>query len=160
MLGRQAREAPRALARGLDEAPFLIEVLALAIVALAAVYLLALGAASLAVPAQASRFLLRFATTRTAHFTELLLRIVVGAALVVAAPRLLFPDAFDLFGWVLIVTTTCLVLIPWQWHRRFAQHAVPRAVRYIGLVGVVSLAFGGFVLVAVLRGNAAWWWLR
>lgn len=133
----------------------LIEVLALAIVVLAGLYLLALGAASLAVPVQASRFLLGFASTQAVHFAELLLRIVVGAALVLAAPRLFLPSAFDVFGWILIVTTVCLLLVPWRWHRRFAQHVVPTAVRYIKPVGVASLALGGVILAAVLRGNTA-----
>jgi len=63
--------------------------------------------------------------------------------------------AFNLFGWVLLVTSACLLLVPWRWHHRFAQFAVTRVTRYIGLVGVASLVLGGFVLVAVARGSAA-----
>lgn len=133
----------------------LVETFALAIVGLAGLYLVALGTASLVVPAQASRFLLGFASTRVVHFTEMLLRIVVGAALVLAAPRLLLSGAFDVFGWMLIATSACLLLLPWQWHRRFAGRVVPQAVRYITLVGLVSLALGGLIVWAVLRGNAA-----
>ena len=124
-------------------------------VVLAALYLVALGATSLVVPARASRFLLGFAASRSIHFAELLLRLVVGAALVFFAPHMSFSGAFIFFGWVLLVTTACLLLVPWRWHRRFTQHAVPHATRYIRLIGVASLAFGGLMLAAVSRGSAA-----
>ncbi len=133
----------------------LLETIALAVVLLAGVYLLALGAASLAVPARAKRFLLAFASSRSVHFFELSLRFVAGAALLSYAPRMSFPGAFNLFGWVLIVTTAFLLLIPWQWHHRFAQQAVPYATRHIGLVGLASLVIGGLILGAVVRGSAA-----
>ena len=133
----------------------LIEVFALVAIVLTALYLLALGAASLVAPARASRFLLGFASSQPLHFVELFLRLLVGAALVLYAPRMFLSGAFNLFGWVLLVTTACLLLVPWQWHHRFAQFAVPRVTRYIGLVGVASLVIGGFILAAVARGSAA-----
>ena len=133
----------------------LIETFALTVVVLAGLYLLALGTASLAVPARANRFLLGFAGSQTVHYAELFVRFVVGAALVLYAPRMFLSGAFNLFGWILLVTTGCLFLVPWRWHHRFAQQAVPRATRYITLIGLASLAFGGFILAAVVRGSAA-----
>lgn len=133
----------------------LVTELALAMVVLVALYMLALGAASLLVPAQASRFLLGFASSPSIHFAELFLRLVAGAALVKYAPNMHFSSAFHLFGWVLLITTAGLFFVPWQLHRRFAQQVVTRATRYIALVGLVSLAFGGFVLFAVTHGQAA-----
>lgn len=132
----------------------LIEVVALAAIVLAALYLLALGAASLVVPARSSRFLLGFARSQSIHFLELSLRFVVGAALVFYAPRMFLSDAFNLLGWVLLVTTTCLLLVPWQWHQSFAQYAVPLVTRHITLVGLASLAIGGLILAAAGRGSA------
>ena len=133
----------------------LLTALALVVVVLVALYMLALGTASLFVPAQASRFLLGFAGSPSVHFAELFLRLVAGAALVQYAPNMHFPAAFGLFGWVLLISTAGLLLVPWQLHRRFAQQAVPHAIRYIALIGAVSTAFGGFVLFAVSRGLAA-----
>ncbi|MBI3129799.1 MAG: hypothetical protein HYZ13_00430 [Acidobacteria bacterium] len=68
---------------------------------------------------------------------------------------MLFPGAFRMFGWVLVITTGVLLLIPWRWHRRFAERAVPSATRYLSLVGLSSLALGGLLLTAVLRGTAS-----
>lgn len=133
----------------------LLEASALVVVVLAGVYLLALGAASLLVPARASRFLLGFASHASAHFTELFLRFAVGAALVVYAPRMSPSGAFNLFGWVLLVTTAGLLIIPWRWHNRFAQRVVPLFTRYIMLLGLVSLVVGGLILWALARGSVA-----
>jgi hypothetical protein len=133
----------------------LIEILALAAIVLAALYLLALGAAALVVPARASRFLLGFASSQSIHLVELSVRLVVGVALVLYAPRMFLSGAFNLFGWVLLVTSACLLLVPWRWHHRFAQYVVPRVTRHLVLVGLVSLALGGFILTALVRGSAA-----
>ncbi len=133
----------------------LIEALALVIVVLTGLYLLALGAASLVVPARASRFLLGFAGSPTAHYTELLLRLVVGAAFVLYSPRMALSGAVQFFGWILLGTTACLLFVPWRWHHRFAQRTVPLAIRHLTLVGLASLAMGGLVLAAVALGDAA-----
>lgn len=132
----------------------LIEAFAFTVVVLAALYFLALGTTSLVAPTRASRFLLGFAGTASKHVAELLLRFVVGAALVIHAPRMLLPGAFNFFGWVLVVTTVGLLLVPWRWHRRFAQQAVPRATAHITLVGLASLALGTLMLLALSAGSS------
>ncbi|OGT56122.1 MAG: hypothetical protein A3E01_17820 [Gammaproteobacteria bacterium RIFCSPHIGHO2_12_FULL_63_22] len=132
----------------------MIEILALAVVVLAGLYFIVLAAASLFFPALAGRFLLGFATSAFKHYAEMSLRVAVGIALIVQAPRMLFSSAFSLFGWLLLVTTAGLLLVPWQWHQRFAQRVVPMATRHITLVGLVSLVLGGLMLVAVARGGA------
>lgn len=132
-----------------------LETSALTVVLLAGLYLLALGAASLLVPARASRFLLGFASSSLVHHTELVLRFVAGAGFVLYAPRMFFSDAFSLFGWVLLITTAGLLVVPWRWHHRFAQRAVPLFTGHVAWVGLVSLAIGGLILWAVVRGSAA-----
>lgn len=133
----------------------MIEVLSLTVVVLAGLYLIALAAVSLVLPARASRFLLGFADSALKHYTEILLRVVVGAALILHAPRMLLSDAFTLVGWLLLVTTACLLLVPWRWHHRFAQRVVPRAIRHTTLIGLVSLVLGGLILAALVLGTAA-----
>lgn len=133
----------------------MLEALALGVVVLAGLYLCALAAVSLFAPSRASRFLLGFATSQRLHFVELLIRIIVGGAFVIYAPSMSIPGVFGLFGWLLVVTTACLILLPWKWHQRFAQHTVPRAIGFLPFIGLCSLALGVFILVAVINGNAA-----
>jgi len=132
-----------------------IEAIALAGVAAAGLFFIALGSSALIAPCRASQFLLGFAGSPSRHYAELALRFLVGGCLVASAPRMLFPVAFSLFGWVLLTTTAALLLVPWRWHNRFAARTVPAALRFLPFVGVSSVALGGLVLVAVFRGNAA-----
>lgn len=128
--------------------------MALAVVAAAGLFFVVLGGASLMAPSRAGRFLLGFAASPTRHYTELALRFLVGGALVASSPRMLFPGALNLFGWVLLVTTAGLLLVPWRWHRHFAARAVPKALRFLPLIGACSVALGGLVLLAVFGGDA------
>lgn len=129
----------------------LVEAIAVAVIVLAGSYLLALGVASLVIPTRASQFLLRFASSQSVHFAELSLRLLVGASLLLIAPRMVLADAFAFFGWALLVSSICLFVMPWRWHQRFAQHAVPRAIRYIRLIGLASLAIGGLIFAEAGR---------
>ena len=135
--------------------PSFLTPVALGVVALSAVYLLLLGAASLFVPSRTSRFLLGFAASPSVHFLEMFLRLVAGAALVIYAPNMQFSGAFSAFGWLLLVTTAGLLLVPWHWHRSFAQSVVPRFTRYVSALGLVSLSLGGVIVYAVVSGDAA-----
>lgn len=128
----------------------MLDTLATAIVWLSGLYLIGLGLASLLRPSQASRFLLGFATSARAHYLELLLRIAAGFAFVIEFSTQAFDLPFHVFGWLLVGTTACLFLVPWQWHRRFAQWVVPQAIRYLGLVAFVSIALGASILAVVI----------
>ncbi|MBK7044890.1 MAG: hypothetical protein IPH50_15180 [Rhodanobacteraceae bacterium] len=130
-----------------------IEQLALSIVCLAGVYFIVLGALALARPEIAKRFLLGFAGSARAHYSELLVRIVVGGSLVLSSPLMLFSSAFTVFGWVLVGTSAAILLVPWQSHHRFAARSVPPALRFISVIGLGSLALGVFTLGALAFGS-------
>jgi hypothetical protein len=133
----------------------LIDAISFAVVAATGLFLVTLGILSLATPALVSRFLLGFARSPFKHYVELAVRFLVGGAFLVSAPRAQWPAAFRLFGWALVVTTAGLFFLPWRWHHRFAQWAVPEALRFLPLVGVASVVLGGMILWAALHGHAA-----
>jgi hypothetical protein len=123
--------------------------LAPALVVLAALYLLGLGATALLAPTHATRFLSGFAGSARVHYLELSIRLVVGISLVSHAPEMLLPGLFSAFGWALVITTAGLLAIPWRWHQRFAHRAVPQATRHLWLVALGSFALGVLLLTAV-----------
>lgn len=126
------------------------EALATALVLLAGAFLACLGVACLVVPAQARRFLLGFASSLALHYLELAIRLVVGGALLVVAPTMAFPRVFTAVGVVLVITTLVLALVPWRWHRHFAQRTVPGVLRFLPWLGLASLALGGFVVFSLV----------
>jgi hypothetical protein len=134
---------------------WVLEALALIVVVLAATFLVLLGLAGLFVPAVASRFLLGFASTRALHLAEMACRLACGVAFVRHAPSMAAAAVFGAFGWLLIVTTACLLAVPWQWHQRFAHRAAPLFTRWVGWIGAGALALGVAIFVAVVRGRGA-----
>jgi hypothetical protein len=127
--------------------------LAFGVVFLAGLFLASLGVLSLAAPALARRFLLGFAASPLLHYSELAIRCVLGAAFLLHAPTMRFPLLFIGAGWVLLLTTAGLLLVPWRWHRRFAERSVPAALRFLPLLGVASLLLAGLVFLG-LFGSA------
>jgi hypothetical protein len=121
----------------------LLTVLATALVAGAGLFLIGLGLLAWIRPGAAGRFLLGFAATAPRHALELGVRLAVGAAFVVAAPRTAAPALCAVAGWVLLATTAALLAVPWRVHRDFARRTVPAALRHLRLLGLAALAAGG-----------------
>lgn len=128
------------------------DLIALGIVAVAGLYLVGLGVAMIFRPGQVALFLRGFARSAGAHYLELFIRLLVGLALVTASPGVPFGWAFLLFGQVLIATSALLVLVPWRWHRRFAETVVPAALRHSKLIGICSLSAGALVVAGTIAG--------
>lgn len=120
------------------------------IVVLTALWLIGLAGAMLFTPAHATRFLELFASSARAHYTEQILRLLAGAAMVVFAPEMRFAGPFRLFGWILLVTAIGLMLVPWRWHHRFGRWVIPLAIRHIRMYGVAALGLGALILYAAL----------
>jgi hypothetical protein len=116
----------------------------------AGIYLVVLGIVSIIRPDHAKRFLAGHASSARAHFTELVLRLIVGGSLVVSGPQMKFPALFLAFGWVLVGTTVLLLAVPWRVHHRFAAWSVPMATRSMALFAVGALGGGAFVLLSLL----------
>ncbi len=127
----------------------------LAALAALGLYLAALGLVALTRPARVRGFLLGFAATPGRHLLELALRTAAGLACLLAAPRLPAAQGFTVAGWVLLASTAVLALLPWRWHRGFAQRAVPRALRALPALGLAALAAGLALLAAVVAALRA-----
>ncbi len=130
-------------------------VVARTILAAVAIYFLALGAIALVRPQSARAFLLGFADTSLKHYAELAARLIVGGAMLLVARDSTYPTALAVFGGILVVSTAFMALMPWGLHHRFAQSAVPKALRYLPWIGVSSLIMGGLLFWVATAGNAA-----
>ena len=127
----------------------MLEFASLFVVAVLGLFFVLLGLAALFFPARASRFLLGFAKTAKRHYAELAVRFIAGGALIFAAPQLPGTKILALFGWVLLVTTLVMLVIPWRKHQQFAHHSVTQAIKFIGIIGMCSTIIGVLLLTAV-----------
>ena len=117
--------------------------------------LIAFTGVAFAKPAVAERFLMRFASTARAHYTEQIVRLLMGAALVVLSPAMWMSKMFWLIGWAIVISSAALMCVPWQWHHRFAERLLPIVVRHVRLCAMGPFAFGALLLYGVYAGGGA-----
>jgi hypothetical protein len=128
---------------------------AIALVGIAGGFLVTFGVAALFAPLRVKTFLLGFAVTRLRHLLELALRLAIGMAFVLAAPRLPGSAAFVAVGAVLLATTLAMALLPFRLHKAFAERSVPAALPHLSLIGFASIVAGLAIAWAVYVAGIA-----
>lgn len=120
------------------------------VVILAGLWLLGLAVTSALAPQAAARFLSGFASSARAHYLEQALRITGGAGFLLYAQQMRFTTVFEVFGWVLVITSLGLLAMPWRLHARFAQWAVPLAIRHLKFYALGAALLAAFIFYAML----------
>ena len=121
------------------------------------VSLIAFTSVAFARPVIAERFLSAFASSARTHYVEQVVRLLVGAALVVLSPTMGQPRMFWLFGWTIVISSAVLLCVPWRWHRRLGERfrILPLLIRHLRLYAVGSSALGALLLYGVFAGGGA-----
>ena len=129
----------------------IIKALSGIVVFLFCLFLFGLGITIIFRPKSAEKFLMSYASSAHAHYIEQILRMIVGTAMVIIAPAMWFSSIFNFFGWIIIITTIGLLLIPWQWHHKFGKWAIPLVIRYMKLYSLGALGLGAFIIYCLSR---------
>jgi hypothetical protein len=114
-------------------------------------FLIGLAALIFIMPSRAEEFLRGFASSAVTHYTEQGLRLVVGAAIVSFAGSMRHPELFNVFGWLIIVSTVGLLLVPWQWHNRFSKLVMPPVFQRMKLFALGACVLGAFILTCAFQ---------
>jgi len=114
-----------------------------------ALFLFGLTAVSFARPAVAERFFAAFASSARTHYTEQAVRLLVGAALIVASPAMWQAALFWVIGWGVVISSVALMLAPWRWHDRLGERVRPILIPRVKLFAVGLFAFGALLLYGV-----------
>jgi len=115
------------------------------------IFLIGLAIIIVIKPQRAEHFLSSYASSARAHYTEQAARLAVGAAFVTLAPSMWYSNLLNIFGWILVVTTIGLLLIPWQWHHKFGKWAIPLTLRYMKFYALGAFLLGAFILYSFSR---------
>ena len=105
-------------------------------------FLVGLTVVVFAKPAVAEHFFMSFASSARTHYTEQIVRLLIGASLVIRSGAMWQPKVFWLVGWAVVLSSLMLILTPWQWHDRFGEAVRPMLIRHMKLFAVGLLAFG------------------
>jgi hypothetical protein len=134
-----------------------MNVVATVVVVLFGLSLVAFTSVTFAKPAMAERFLSAFANSARTHYIEQVVRLLIGAALVVLSPTMWQPRMFWFFGWAIVVSSAVLLCIPWQWHHRLGERLrlLPLLVRHLRLYAVGAFALGALLLYGIVAGDRA-----
>lgn len=97
-------------------------------------------------PATAKRFLNLFASSAKSHYSEQVIRLIAGGAVIVFSTSMKYSNLFEYFGWLIVITAVFLLLIPWQWHHKFGLWAIPLVISNLKLYGSATLILGLFIL--------------
>lgn len=128
----------------------MVHLLSEIVVVVSALLLIGVALLVLGRPVVAERFIRGFASSVRTHFAEQIFRVVFGGSLVIYSSAMWQAGAFRLIGWLLVISSTVLMILPWQWHRRFGQRIMPRLIQYLWLYAIGSFAFGTIILYAVI----------
>lgn len=113
------------------------------------VFLVSLAVVVFAKPAVAERFFMSFASSARSHYTEQVVRLLIGASLIIRSAAMWKPKIFCFLGWAIVLSSLVLIVTPWQWHRRFGEEVRPTIIRHIKLFAVGLLAFALLLIYGV-----------
>jgi cell division protein FtsW (lipid II flippase) len=112
-------------------------------------FLVGLTVVVFAKPAVAERFFMSFASSARAHYTEQVVRLLIGASLIIRSAAMWQPKLFWFVGWAIVLSSLMLIATPWQWHDRFGDKVRPMLIGHMKLFAVGLLAFGVLLIYGV-----------
>lgn len=120
------------------------------LVVVAGVWLIGLGGFMLVRPRQALLALSRMGGSPSVHIGEMAVRILAGAAMLLAAAGSRYPLAVLGIGGFLIVSAVVLLVLPRRWHAAYSTWWASRIpVPAVRLIAPLSWVMGGALIWVV-----------
>jgi len=114
------------------------------------VFVLGMGVLLLVQPRQILDWLVDRTETAWLFTGAILVRLVLGAALISHAPLSRFPLALEVLGWMAVAAALVLLLMGRGRFSRFVRWAFGLAGSLVRIAGVVAVLFGAFLIYAVV----------
>ena len=92
-----------------------------------------------------------FASSARAHYLEQMLRLIVGTSMLLFSKSMLYAQFFEMFAWIIILSTIALILIPWTWHNKLGKRVIPLTIRNLKFYAVSASIFGIFILYCIIN---------
>ena len=97
-----------------------------------------------------ARFIVLYSRMSYMHALEIVIRLGFGLLFVKYAEDAKFPLTIRIMGYVLLAVGVGLMLTPPSSHRRFAVWSVEKFSEYFRRAGLVSFAFGVFLIYVAM----------
>jgi len=124
-----------------------VYIIAKYVIFLFGLFIIGVGFLMMIKPNKAREILKKAASTNLIHFTELTVRMIPAAAIVIYADVSKYPLFFKLFGWFMIGTSLVLYFVPREYHHKYALCCAKLLKPlYIRLLSPFSFILGGIII--------------
>ncbi len=121
------------------------------IVLIFGIFLILIGFLMLFSPKKARETLRKAGSTNLINYTEISIRMIPAAGLILAAEYSKFSEFFKLLGWFMLITSLILFAVPRKLHHSYSvKCAAILKPFYFQVIAPFSFLFGGFLIYAVL----------
>jgi len=87
------------------------------------------------------------------YFSAIVARLVFGLLFIIAAKESKYPGAIKILGYLFIIAAIIFIFIGQESFQNFISSLVPIAKPYAPVSGLLSIAFGGFLIYAFSRNK-------
>ena len=126
-------------------------IIAKCIVILFGIFLIGVGLLMLLKPEKAREYLKKAGSTNLINYTEITVRMIPAAALILYSEFSKFPEIFKYFGWFMIGTSEVLYFVPRRLHHKYALLCAdllnPTLIR---IISPFSVLFGMAMIYSVM----------
>jgi len=113
-------------------------------------FIIFIGFIMLIYPKKARSTLRKAGSTNFINYAEITIRLIPAIALILYAKLSKFPDAFKIFGWIMLITSLVLYFVPRKIHHKFSvKSADILKPIYFRLISPFAFLFGGLIIYNV-----------
>ncbi len=114
------------------------------------IYIIFIGFLMLFNPIKVRNILRKAGSTNLINYTEITLRLIPGIALIVCSELSKIPIAFKIFGWIILITSLILYIVPRKIHHKFSIKSTDLLTSfYLQLISPFAFLFGGLIIYNV-----------
>jgi uncharacterized membrane protein YfcA len=115
------------------------------------IFLISVGILMFCRPNKAREYIRKAGSTVFIHFSELTIRMIPAAALIIYADASKFQEIFKILGWFMIATSLILYFVPRRLHHNYAKGCANKLKPlYIQIISPFSIFFGACFIYAVI----------
>ncbi len=113
-------------------------------------FIIFIGFIMLIYPKKARNTLRKAGSTNFINYAEITIRLIPASALILYSELSKFPDAFNIFGWIMLITSFVLFFVPRKIHHNFSNKSadIIKPI-YFRLISPFAFLFGGLVIYNV-----------
>ena len=114
------------------------------------IFIIIIGFVMLINPTKARNTLRKAGSTNFINYAEITLRLIPAIALILCSELSKFPLAFKVFGWIMLITSLILYVVPRKIHHQFSMKSADMLKPfYFQLISPFAFLFGGLILYNV-----------